>query len=101
MAMATDVGFVEMRIAKVIGVSGAEDQTVRCVARTGERHRPAPVGVAAYRVRVSTTSWLYRPPHQADTATCPGPDDTLQVRRKLPSPRAVAGVSCPTLAVLG
>jgi hypothetical protein len=60
-----------------------------------------PVGLTAYRVRVSTTSWLYRPPHQADTATCPGPDDTLQVRRKLPSHRAVAGVSCPTLAVLG
>ena len=33
MTTATDVEFVEMRLAKVVGVGGAEDEVVRCVVR--------------------------------------------------------------------
>ena len=31
MTTATEVGYVEMRIAKVVGVRAAEDEVVRCV----------------------------------------------------------------------
>ena len=31
MTTTTDVGFVEMRIGKVVGVHAAEDELVRCV----------------------------------------------------------------------
>ena len=50
MATATDVGFVEVRIAKVVGVSGAEDQIVRCVVVlnevSGDRQLPIMIGQA-------------------------------------------------------
>jgi hypothetical protein len=50
MTTATDVGFVEMRIAKVVGVGGAEDEVVRCVVVldevTGDRRLPIMIGQA-------------------------------------------------------
>jgi bifunctional DNase/RNase len=50
MATATDVGFVEVRIAKVVRVSGAEDQIVRCVVVlnevSGDRQLPIMIGQA-------------------------------------------------------
>ena len=50
MATATEVGFVEMRIAKVVGVPGPEDDVVRCVAVldevAGARQFPIMVGQA-------------------------------------------------------
>jgi bifunctional DNase/RNase len=50
MTTATDVGFVEMRIAKVVGVGGAEDKVVRCVVVldevTGDRQLPIMIGQA-------------------------------------------------------
>jgi uncharacterized protein len=50
MATATDVGFVEMRIAKVVGVGGADDEVVRCVVVldevAGDRRLPIMIGQA-------------------------------------------------------
>jgi bifunctional DNase/RNase len=49
MTTATDVGFVEMRIAKVVGVGAAEDEPVPCVVLeevVGDRHLPILVGQA-------------------------------------------------------
>jgi bifunctional DNase/RNase len=50
MTAATDVGLVEMRIAKVVGVRAAEDEVVRCVVVleevSGDRRLPIMVGQA-------------------------------------------------------
>jgi hypothetical protein len=50
MTTATDVGFVEMRIAKVVGVHAAEDEVVRCAVVldevAGGRQLPIMVGQA-------------------------------------------------------
>jgi uncharacterized protein len=50
MAMATEVGFVEMRIAKVVEVPGPEDEVVRCVVVldevAGDRRFPIMIGQA-------------------------------------------------------
>jgi uncharacterized protein len=47
MTTATDVGFVEMRIAKVVGVGAAGDELVQCVVLdevAGDRHLPIEIG---------------------------------------------------------
>jgi bifunctional DNase/RNase len=47
MTTATDVGFVEMRIAKVVGFGAAEDEVVQCVVLdevAGDRHLPILIG---------------------------------------------------------
>jgi hypothetical protein len=50
MTTATDVEFVEMRIAKVVGVGGADDEVVRCVVVldevAGDRQLPIMIGQA-------------------------------------------------------
>ncbi len=49
MTTATDVGFVEMRIAKVVGLGAAEDEMVHCVVLdevAGDRHLPILIGQA-------------------------------------------------------
>src|SRR5215510_9680038 len=50
MTTATGVGFVEMRIAKVVGVGGAEDEVVCCVVVldevAGDRQLPILIGQA-------------------------------------------------------
>jgi uncharacterized protein len=49
MTTATDVGFVELRIAKVVGLRGAEDEMVPCVVLdevSGDRHLPILIGQA-------------------------------------------------------
>jgi bifunctional DNase/RNase len=50
MTTATGVGFVEMRIAKVVGVGEAEDEVVRCVVVldevAGDRQLPIMIGQA-------------------------------------------------------
>jgi bifunctional DNase/RNase len=50
MTTATDVGFVEMRIAKVVGVGGAEDEVLRCAVVldevAGDRQLPIMIGQA-------------------------------------------------------
>jgi bifunctional DNase/RNase len=50
MTTATEVGYVEMRIAKVVGVRAAEDEVVRCVVVldevAGDRQFPIVIGQA-------------------------------------------------------
>jgi hypothetical protein len=49
MTTATDVGFVELRIAKVVGLGAAEDEMVQCVVLdevAGDRHLPIEIGQA-------------------------------------------------------
>jgi bifunctional DNase/RNase len=49
MTTATDVGFVEMRIAKVVGFGAAQDEVVQCVVLdevAGDRHLPILIGQA-------------------------------------------------------
>jgi uncharacterized protein len=50
MTTATGVGFVEMRIAKVVGLGAAEDEMVHCVVVldevAGDRHLPIEIGQA-------------------------------------------------------
>ncbi len=49
MTTATDVGFVELRIAKVVGLGAAEDEMVHCVVLdevAGDRHLPIEIGQA-------------------------------------------------------
>jgi bifunctional DNase/RNase len=49
MTTATDVGSVEMRIAKVVGLRGAEAEMVPCIVLEeveGDRHLPITIGQA-------------------------------------------------------
>jgi uncharacterized protein len=49
MTTATDVGFVEMRIARVVGFDAAEGEVVQCVVldeAAGDRHLPILIGQA-------------------------------------------------------
>jgi uncharacterized protein len=66
MTAATDVGFVEMRIAKVVGLGAAGDELVRCVVLdevAGDRHLPIEIGQAeafSLAARLGGIAW-HRP----------------------------------------
>jgi uncharacterized protein len=70
MTTATDVGFVEMRIAKVVGLRAAEDELVQCVVLDevgGDRHLPIEIGQAAafsLAARLGGIAWRRPMTHQ-------------------------------------
>jgi bifunctional DNase/RNase len=64
MTTARDVGFVEMRIAKVVGLPAAEGEMVPCVVLdevTGDRHLPIEIGqpeAFSLAARLGGIAWL-------------------------------------------
>jgi len=66
MTTATEVGFVEMRIAKVVGLGAAEDEIFPCVVLdevAGDRHLPILIGQAeafSLSARLGGVAW-HRP----------------------------------------